>query len=245
MISREASSTGATGLGPDSNGRGRCMDGCIWMPCPQTKDGLPCPFELFSILESCVAAPTRDVNDSTIAGSPRGSSATGAEVNASVSPPPVPLLCCSSQDPALQYRSPSRPEIRKRSLMHVLAQPAHRLSRVPPSKLDQQEDGPRSTGSMREVAGSASTEGRRPTRMLEVTVSSPEDRSTTIVRSRPSRPSLSEVIWFLVPSGSSILGSCPEFPSTVAVSSSKDRSTAGSRPSVAVSSSEDRSTAGV
>ena len=39
----------------------------------------------------------------------------------------------------------------------------------------------RSTGSMREVAGSASTEGRRPTRILEVTVSSLEDRSTTIV----------------------------------------------------------------
>ena len=35
---------------------------------------------------------------------------------------------------------------------------------------------------MLEVAGSASTEGRRPTRMLEVTVSSPEDRSTTVVR---------------------------------------------------------------
>ena len=104
----------------------------------------------------------------------------------------------------------------------------------------------RSTGSMLEVAGSASTEGRRPTRMLEVTVSSPEDRSTTIVRSTVlSRPSLYEVIWSLVPSGSSVLGSCPEFPSTVAVSSSEDRSTAGSRPSVTVSSHEDRSTAGV
>ena len=122
--------------------------------------------------------------------------------------------------------------------MHVLAQSARRPSRVPPSELDQLEDGPRSpnkepdamsvaftspegrsTGSMREVAGSASTEGRRPTRMLEVTVSSPEDRSTTIVRSTaPSRPSLYEVIWSLVPSGSSVLGSCPEFPSTVAVS---------------------------
>ena len=39
----------------------------------------------------------------------------------------------------------------------------------------------RSTGSMLEVAGSASTEGRRPTHILAVTVSSPEDRSTTIV----------------------------------------------------------------
>ncbi len=41
----------------------------------------------------------------------------------------------------------------------------------------------RSTGSMLDVAGSASTEGRRPPRILEVTVSSPEDRSTTVVRS--------------------------------------------------------------
>ena len=53
----------------------------------------------------------------------------------------------------------------------------------------------RSTGSMLEVAGSASTEGRRPTRMLEVTVSFPEDLSTTVVRSTvPSRPSLAGVL---------------------------------------------------
>ena len=65
------------------------MDGRIWMPCPQTIDGLPCPTGLVSTLESCVTAPNRGVNVSTIAGSPRGSSATGAEVNTSVSPPPV------------------------------------------------------------------------------------------------------------------------------------------------------------
>ena len=57
--------------------------------CPHTIGGLPCPSELLPTLESCVAAPTRGVNDSTIVGSPRGSSATWAEVNASVSPPPV------------------------------------------------------------------------------------------------------------------------------------------------------------
>ena len=86
--------------------------------------------------------------------------------------------------------------------MRVLAQSMHRPSRVHPSLLDQQEDGSRSPNvnrmqrlsrvpplrAMLEVAGSASTEGRRPTRMLEVTVSSPEDRSTTVVRSTvPSR----------------------------------------------------------
>ena len=60
------------------------MDGRVW-----TIDGLPCPTGLVSTLESCVAAPSRGVNVSTIAGSQRGSSATGAEVNASVSPLPV------------------------------------------------------------------------------------------------------------------------------------------------------------
>ena len=53
--------------------------------CPHTIGGLPCPSELLPTLESCVAAPTRGVNDLTIVGSPRGSSATWAEVNASVS----------------------------------------------------------------------------------------------------------------------------------------------------------------
>jgi len=65
------------------------MDGRVWMPCPQTIGGLPCPTGLVSTLEPCVAAPNRGVNVSTIAGSQRGSSATGAKVNASVSPPPV------------------------------------------------------------------------------------------------------------------------------------------------------------
>ena len=90
--------------------------------------------------------------------------------------------------------------------MRVLAQSTHRPSRVHPSTggwvpiAECEQDATsvacpspegRSTGSMLEVAGSASTEGRRPTRMLEVTVSSPEDRSTTVVRSTvPSRPLL-------------------------------------------------------
>ena len=62
---------------------------------------------------------------------------------------------------------------------------------------------------------------------------------------RTVRPTLAEVIWSLVSSGSIVLGSCLEFPSTVAVSSLEDRSTAGSRPSVTVSSPENRSTAGI
>jgi len=62
---------------------------------------------------------------------------------------------------------------------------------------------------------------------------------------RTVRPSLAEVIWSLVSSGSIVLGSCLEFPSTVAVSSLEDRSTAGSRPSVTVSSPENHSTAGI
>ncbi len=53
----------------------------------------------------------------------------------------------------------------------------------------------RSTGSVLDVAGSASTEGRRPTRTLEVTVSSPEDRSTTVVRNTaPICPSLGGIL---------------------------------------------------
>jgi len=52
------------------------MDGRIWMPYPQTIGGLPCPAGLVSTLESCVE-------------SQRDSSATGAEVNASVSSTPV------------------------------------------------------------------------------------------------------------------------------------------------------------
>jgi hypothetical protein len=59
------------------------------MPCPHLIGGLSCPSELCSTLESCVAAPIRGVNDSTIAGSPRGSSSIWAEVNTIVSPPPV------------------------------------------------------------------------------------------------------------------------------------------------------------
>ena len=177
--------------------------------------------------ESCVAAPNRGVNDSTIAGSPRSSSATGAEVNASVSPPPVPLLCCSSQDPALQYRSPSRPDMRKGSLMHVRAQSAHRPSRALPSEIDQQENGPRlpyvgrnqrlpratlPRAAQQEVAGSASPEGRRPSRIPEVTGSSPEDRSTTIVRlASPLRPSFAVIAAVEVLVASSVRRSGPRF----------------------------------
>ena len=52
------------------------------------------------------------------------------------------------------------------------------------------------------------------------------------------------ILWSLVPSGFSVLESFPSSSWTAAVSSSQDRSTAGSRPSVTVSSPEDRSTAG-
>jgi hypothetical protein len=60
------------------------MDGRIWMPCPhpicvRPRTGLVPPS-----LDSDVAVPTRGVNDSTIAGSPRGSSVIAAEVNVAV-----------------------------------------------------------------------------------------------------------------------------------------------------------------
>jgi hypothetical protein len=79
----------AAGRDDGSDVWGRFLDGRIWMPCPHLLGGLPCPPRLVSALESCVAVPTRGVNDSTIVGSPCGSSATWAEVNANVSPPPV------------------------------------------------------------------------------------------------------------------------------------------------------------
>ena len=48
----------------------------------------------------------------------------------------------------------------------------------------------RSAGGMREVAGSASPEGRKPSRIPEVPGFSPKDRSTTVVRlASPLRPS--------------------------------------------------------
>jgi len=75
----------AAGRDTESDGRGRFMDGHIWTPCPQTKGGLPRPSLLVATLESGVVAPTRGVYDSTIAGSPRGSSATDAGLNAIVS----------------------------------------------------------------------------------------------------------------------------------------------------------------
>ena len=121
----------------------------------------------------------------------------------------------------------------------------------------------RSTGSMREVAGSASTEGRRPTRMLEVTVSSPEDRSTTIVHSTVlSRQSLAGVLWSLVSSWSSLVRRLSVLPQSLLPRTAQQleadplsrfphRSTArvlSSNPRVpttlAVSSPEDRSTVG-
>ena len=113
--------------------------------------------------------------------------------------------------------------------MRVLAQSAYLPSRVPPSKIDQEEDGPRSPNLDRMQCLS---------RVLMV-------KSTIVRGTALSRPSLAEVIWSPVPSGSNVLGSYLDFPSTVAVSSPEDRSTAGSRPSVTVSSPEDRSTAGI
>jgi len=212
MISREASSTGAAGIG-------RYMDGRIWMPCPQAIGGLP-P-RLVSTVESCVAAPNRGVNDSTIVGSPRGSSATGAEVNASVSPPPVgvrstlgppavvfitgtiPSVPVSVEaryaEGVLDARlgSVSAPSVSSTSVEARSTGGWAPIAECEPDAMSVACTSPegRSTGSMREVACSASTEGRRPTRILEVTVSSPEDRSTTIVRSTSlSRPSLAGVL---------------------------------------------------
>jgi hypothetical protein len=78
----------ASGRDDESDVWGRFVDGRLWMPCPHLTGDLPCTSELCSTVESCVAAPTRGVNDSTIIGSLRGSSATWAEVNANVSPPP-------------------------------------------------------------------------------------------------------------------------------------------------------------
>ena len=66
----------AAGRDDESDEWGRFLDGRAWMPYPHLIGGLPCPPELVSALESCVAVLTRGVNDSTIVGSPRGSSAT-------------------------------------------------------------------------------------------------------------------------------------------------------------------------
>jgi hypothetical protein len=71
----------AAGRDGGSDVWGSFLGGRIWMPCPHRTGGLP--------YESCVATSTRGVNDSITIGSPRGSSATWAEVNANVSPPLV------------------------------------------------------------------------------------------------------------------------------------------------------------
>ena len=102
------------------------MDGGIWMPCPQTIGGLPCPPGLVSTLESCVAAPNGGMNDLTIAGSPRGSSATGAEVNASVSHPFVEVRSTLGLPAIL-----------------LITGTGTSVGSVSASKVDQQEDGPR------------------------------------------------------------------------------------------------------
>jgi hypothetical protein len=65
------------------------VDGRIGMPCPQPIGGRPRPSGLVSLVGTCVAAPTGGVNVSTIVGSPRGSSATKAGVDTSVSSTPV------------------------------------------------------------------------------------------------------------------------------------------------------------
>jgi hypothetical protein len=66
------------------------MDDRIWMPCPHTIGDRPRPSLLvLPTLDSDVAAPTSGVNVSTIAGSPRGSSATDAGVDTAVSCTPV------------------------------------------------------------------------------------------------------------------------------------------------------------
>jgi hypothetical protein len=99
---------------------------------------------------------------------------------------------------------------------------------------------------MREVAGSASPEGRRPSRIPEVTGSSPKDRSTTVVRpASPLRPSTAVITAVEVMVASSVRRSGPRFPTTATRSSPEDRSAAGSGPSATSSSPEDRSAVGV
>ena len=191
MISREASSTGAAGIGPDLNGRGRYMDGRIWMPCPHLIGGLPCPSDCVSTLESCVAAPNRGVNDSTNIGSPRGSSATWAEVNANVStplvrvrstlgPPAMVFITGTSTSVSVSVEARYAEGVLDACLGSVNASSVSSTSVearstggwVPISECEPDATSVactslegRSTGSMLEVAGSASTESRRPTRI--------------------------------------------------------------------------------
>jgi hypothetical protein len=150
--------------------------------------------------------------------------------------------------------------MRKGSLMHGRAQSAQPPSREHPSALDQPVNGPRcwsestsaactspedrSAGGMQEVTGSASPEGRRPSRIPKVTGSSPEDRSTTVVRlASPLRPSSAVIAAVEVMVASSVRRSGPIFPTT-ATTSPEHRSAAGSRPSATGFSPEDRSAAG-
>jgi hypothetical protein len=178
-------SGGAAGRDDESDDWGRFLDGLFWIPCPHLIGGLPC--------ESCVAVPTRGVNDSTIIGSPRGSSATWAEVNANVSPPPVrvrstlgppaklfvtgSITSYAEGDLDARLGSVSAPSVSSTSVEARSTGGWVPIAACEPDAMSVACTSPegRSTGSMLEVAGSASTEGRRPTRMLEVTVSSPED----------------------------------------------------------------------
>ena len=247
------------------------MDGRIWMSCPQTIAGLTCLPGLVSTLESCVTAPIRGVNVSTIAGSPRGSSATGAEVNANVSPPPVGVRSTIGP-PAVVFIPGTSASVsvlaRARYAEGVLdawkgSVSATTVSRTPvgarstcgwapitvcwsestSAACTSPED--RSAGGMPEVTGSASPEGRRPSRIPEVTGSSPKDRSTTVVRlASPLRPSSAVIAAVEVMVASSVRRYGPMFPTT-ATTSPEHRSAAGSRPSATGSSPEDRSTGGV
>ena len=208
------------------------MDGGIWMPCPQTIGGLPCPPGLVSTLESCVAAPNGGMNDLTIAGSPRGSSATGAEVNASVSHPFVEVRSTLGLPAIL-----------------LITGTGTSVGSVSASKVDQQEDGPRLPHVGRNQRLPRVTLPRAAQQVAcekSKAPPLPEDRSTTIVcLASPLRPSFAVIAAVEVRIASSVCRSGPRFPTTVTNSSPEDRSTVGNGPSAMGSSPEDRSEEGV